>query len=73
MLLATWLKILLMLVATTGIIAAAKIATKLAINAYSMRSWPCVAPKILSFHTRLTAVFTRFLHSEQPEGPQRAA
>ena len=69
MLLATWLKTLLMLVATTGTIAAAKSATKLAINAQSKRFWPCV---ILSFQIRLTAVVTRFLHSE-PEGAQSAA
>jgi hypothetical protein len=72
MLLATWLKTLLMRVATTGTIAAAKSAEKLAINAHSKRSWPCVASQILSFQIRLTAVFTRFPHSE-PEGAQSAA
>jgi hypothetical protein len=71
MLLATWLKILLILVATSGTIAAAKIATKLASNIHSKRPWPRVAPHILSFQIRLTAAFTRVLYSE-PEGAQGA-
>jgi hypothetical protein len=51
--LATLLKIVLMLVATPGIIAPAATATKPAIKAYSMRSWPRVSFQILSFKTKL--------------------
>ena len=51
--LATLLKIVLMLVATPGMIAPAATATKPAIKAYSMRSWPRVSFQILSFHTKL--------------------
>jgi hypothetical protein len=47
------LKIVLMLVATPGMIAPAATATKPAIKAYSMRSWPRVSFQILSFQTRL--------------------
>jgi hypothetical protein len=36
----TWLKMLLMLLETPGIIAPAATATKPAMRAYSMRSWP---------------------------------
>src|ERR1039458_9723655 len=43
----------LMLVATPGMIAPAATATKPAIKAYSMRSWPRVSFQILSFQTRL--------------------
>ena len=46
------LKIVLMLLATFGMIAPAATATKPAINAYSMRSWPRVSFQILSFQTR---------------------
>src|SRR5579872_2607807 len=53
MVLAILLKIVLMLVATPGMIAPAATATKPAINAYSMRSWPRVSFQILSFQTRL--------------------
>ena len=42
-----------MLVATPGMIAPAATATKPAIKAYSMRSWPRVSFQILSFQTRL--------------------
>jgi hypothetical protein len=51
--LAILLKIVLMLVATPGMIAPAATATKPAIKAYSMRSWPRVSFQILSFQTRL--------------------
>ena len=47
--LATLLKILLMLTETPGMIEPAATATKPAIKAYSMRSWACVSLQILSF------------------------
>ena len=53
MVLAILLKIVLMLVATPGMIAPAATATKPAIKAYSMRSWPRVSFQILSFQTKL--------------------
>jgi len=49
--LATLLKILLILVETTGIIDPAATATKPAIKAYSMRSWARVSLQIRSFQT----------------------
>ena len=49
MVLATLLKILLMLTETPGMIEPAATATKPAIKAYSMRSWACVSLQILSF------------------------
>jgi hypothetical protein len=55
--LATLLKILLMLVDTPGIIDPAATATKPAIKAYSMRSWACVSLQIRSFQTLLINSF----------------
>jgi hypothetical protein len=51
------LKMVLMLLATLGIIAPAATATNPAINAYSMRSWPRVSFQILSFQTRFVIFF----------------
>ena len=51
--LATWLKMVLMLTAMPGMIAPAASATKPAINAYSMRSWPRVSFQIFIFKIKL--------------------
>jgi hypothetical protein len=59
----TLLKMVLMLVATPGMIAPAATATKPAINAYSMRSWPRVSFQILSFQTRLVILVIYILLS----------
>ena len=46
-------KIVLMLVDTPGMMAPADTATKPAINAYSMRSWPWVSLHSLSLYRRV--------------------
>ncbi len=55
------LKIVLMLLATPGMIAPAATATKPAIKAYSMRSWPRVSFQILSCQTRFVSFFMLFI------------
>jgi hypothetical protein len=55
----TLLKILLMLLATPGIIDPAATATNPAMRAYSIKSWPWLSVQILNFHIRLIAFFIR--------------
>ena len=50
-------KMVLMLVATLGIMAPAATATKPAINAYSIKSWPRVSFQIRSCHTSFMTFF----------------
>jgi hypothetical protein len=61
MLLATLLNILLMLVATPGMIAPAETATNPAISAYSIKSCPWLSAQILSCHIRPITLFIRLL------------
>jgi hypothetical protein len=60
----TFEKIVLMLVATPGMMAPAATATKPAIRAYSMRSCPRVSFQILSFQIRffITAFLSLLVH-----------
>ena len=51
------LKMVLMEEDTLGITAPAATATKPAIKAYSMRSWPRVSFQILNFQTRFVSFF----------------
>ena len=53
-------KMVLMLVATFGIMAPAATATKPAINAYSIKSWPRVSFQIRSCHTSFMTFFILF-------------
>ena len=54
---ATFEKIVLMLVATPGMMAPADTATKPAINAYSMRSWPFWSFQIFNFRIMFFILF----------------
>ena len=64
--LAILLKIVLMLVATPGMIAPAATATNPAIKAYSMRSCPRLSFQILNFQTRLVIRFMYSLSWTEP-------
>ena len=68
----TWLKITLMLLATPGIIAPAATATKPAINAYSMRSWPRLSFQILILKTASIIVRIFLFMPRFPRGENRA-